>query len=691
MKTPTDLRTTSTTTPPRGFVLIIVLLVAAAALAIAVGLAAMSTRHRHAVQQSVGGDQAQALAQSGLERAEAYLAEIAKTGVDFDLALDPDLVAGTNAASCDILGAGITLGSETGVPRFTDGAIYSNAAFMNGAQFRSVAYGGGAYLVHVEDNSDDITNGAALVASTGNNPGTNGLAPFCAEGPTALSGADNPVRDADRAVWIVAVGIFPGTDPLTAAHRSVMRKLVISPSTPSGAALVVGHDLNCSAMTGNNTVGGAQVGHHMNCGASMCGSVIAGSGTNNAAANGACNAVNAFSGSTNATVPPVTVPAPEDARFYDWTTPCAFYIKDGDNGGFFYWDPQGVRGPAGGALCSTYTGNVVPPSQDVTVFPDSCWTPILLPHDGVGQSTNGQTENVIGYRPFEDAAGDQVNRNGFAPSGAGFHPVAGITATYTDPGTATSPWSSMLTNAQPNGMLAESYPTYFNGGGVAGQFDVHRPDWDTCSSTAGGSKSEVMWPPPPAAGAHVQCTTCNGGSDILVWNRAGGAASFQFRAVDPRAFVTAIYYKEGDWDANVSFPAVFPAAQTPASAWPMITVAVQNNVRFPNNVDVAIGVGTAADGLNGQPRGFWPSLIVGNTLDQAAGNAQLALAGALYVKNDAIIKKQLHSFGPIMVGNTLDQGSGGNPGIVWDYTVDTLGVGAATPAVPPIVAYPVNF
>lgn len=691
MYTPSKKRPQSKTTAPRGFVLIVVVLVAAAALAIAVGLAAMSEKHASAVKQSVGGDQAQSLAQSGVERTEAYLSEIAKTGVDFDLALDPDLVAGTNAASCDILGAGITLGSETGVPRFSDGSIYTNAAFMNGAQFRMVAYGGGAYLVHIEDNSDDITSGAALLASTGNNVGTKGVAPFCAEGPTVLTGADDPVRDADRAVWIVSVGIYPGTNPLSAAHRSVMRKLVISPSTPSGAAINVGHDMNCQAMTGTNTVGGAQVGHDMNCAASMCGSVVAGGATNSATANGACTGTNAFSASANGSVPPLSVPLPEDARFYDWTTPCEFYIKDGDNGGVFYWDPQGVRGAAGGALCSTYAGNVVPPSQDVTAFPNSCWTPILLPHDGTGQTTNGQVEHVIAYRPFEDGGGDQVNRNGFAPNGAGFHPNAGLTANYNDPGTATSPWSTMLTAAQPNGMLADSYPTYFIGDGVGAKLVVHRPDWDACSSTAGGSKSEVRWPPPPSAGAHVQCTTCNGGSDILVWERSAGAASLQFRPVATTAFVTAIYYKEGDWSVTTGFPAVLPTAQTPTNQWPMITIAVQHDVSFPNNLDVGIGVGTAADGLNGQPRAFWPSLIVGNSLNQAAGSAQLALAGALYVQQDANFKKQLLSFGPIFVGHDLNQGSGGIPGIVWKYTVDTLGVGSATPAVPPIVAYPMSF
>ena len=69
----------------------------------------------------------------------------------------------------------------------------------------------------------------------------------------------------------------------------------------------------------------------------------------------------------------------------------------------------------------------------------------------------------------------------------------------------------------------------------------------------------------------------------------------------------------------------------------------------------------------------------------------LALAGALYVQTDATFKKQLLSFGPIFVGHDLNQGSGGIPGIVWKYTVDTLGVGSATPAGPPIVAYPMSF
>src|SRR4051812_43714674 len=112
----------------RGFVLIIVLVVGVAALAIAIGLAASSGKHALAEAQTVGADEAQILAQSGIVRAEGYLSEIAKTDIDFDRALDPDLVAGTNAASCDLLAGNITAGAETGVPRFTDGSIFQSAS-----------------------------------------------------------------------------------------------------------------------------------------------------------------------------------------------------------------------------------------------------------------------------------------------------------------------------------------------------------------------------------------------------------------------------------------------------------------------------------------------------------------------------------------------------------------------------------
>ncbi|HEY4222583.1 MAG TPA: hypothetical protein VGO62_14610 [Myxococcota bacterium] len=647
---------------PRAFALVIVLLIGVAALAVAVGIAAATGNHTNAEQRSIGADEANSLAQSGMERTEAWVAEIAKTDVDFDRALDPGLVAngsGATAASCDFTAnPPVTPGSETGVPKFTDGSIFSSASFMNGASYRLVPYGGGAYLVHTEDNDDDTNSDPKLINSTDNDQGTKGAGPkFCGEGAT-IGGANNPVRDRDRAIWLTSVGIWPGTDPNVATHRVVMRKLVISPAAPAGAAAFqVGGDVNGN-VGGNNAFGSVQVGGNNNSSGGFCGSVVTHLATNDAVANPACVVANPFSNSTGATLAAVTPPAPDDKQFYDWTTSCSLYWRD--DFGLFFWDSQATRG---GVTCSAYAGNLVPPDKDPSHGFAACWAPILLP-------ATGDPNQMLGYDPFENAV-DQVERGGAVPR-TDFRPEAGVTINYSDLGGGYNPaiHANNLAGA----------PTFI--GWYSSPAIVHLPDWASCNNSGAGSPATVKWNP-PITGASIGCSQCTGSN--ATFQVGSGPSGLQFLGPSSggvaAAYPTSILFIDGNWDNTVTFGPV-PASQS-AAGWPMVTVAVNGDMHFPNNNDVPFGVGTA--------RGGYPSLIVRNQLDGGAGNSTIGTAGGLIVGGDLRIKKELDAFGPIMVRNQIQQGPGG-AGISWTYSVDMLGTGAAgPPPVPPIVAYPVNF
>ncbi|HVE87319.1 MAG TPA: PilX N-terminal domain-containing pilus assembly protein, partial [Myxococcales bacterium] len=198
---------------PRGYSMLAALLVVAVLAVIAVAALQLGGSAR----QGSGGErdhqQALALAELGLERTRAYLAQVSATDVDLDRALDPNL------DTVCVPGPPLTFGAGTAedhFPPFTGAGVGPVAAGPAGRMFMRVPSGGGAYLVRIDDNEDD-ENGTYLNA-TGNHQATG-----CAEG-AALGGArQNPVRDRDRTVVVTVIGIYPGTTLATARATRTLR------------------------------------------------------------------------------------------------------------------------------------------------------------------------------------------------------------------------------------------------------------------------------------------------------------------------------------------------------------------------------------------------------------------------------------------------------------------------------------
>jgi len=237
-----------------GFTLLAILLVVVA-LTLLVGIALYRGLDERRSTSMVRHDvTALTVAEIGLERTRAYLANMLLRAPDLDRALDPHLDTRCNNAAT-------TTGlSDDNLPPFTGPDVSVVTVQPAGKRFLKVpvdldgqAGYEGAYLVRIDDNDDDEENLSAFSNTTSNNTG----AFNCAEGPHSLTGVlnvlgtkHNPSRDRDRTVIITVIGITPSWDENKAQARKVLR-VRVGPKTTMG--IIAGGNIN---VTGNGAVCG---------------------------------------------------------------------------------------------------------------------------------------------------------------------------------------------------------------------------------------------------------------------------------------------------------------------------------------------------------------------------------------------------------------------------------------------------
>ncbi|MEW5849303.1 MAG: hypothetical protein AB2A00_10840 [Myxococcota bacterium] len=182
-------------------------------------------RHLVAASRERAESQARALAEMGLERMSLYATQYMQqvpAVPDLDGLLDPSLGASLDGDEF-IPPASFASGSTVvHVPKNATGTPLRAALH----RYRMVKMNGGAYLVRVDDNSDDGLTG--LATATGNNTVAEGL------------GSSVLFRDRDRSVFLTAIGIYPvppGTSDADAYEKASARitlKRFLSPQPAPG-------------------------------------------------------------------------------------------------------------------------------------------------------------------------------------------------------------------------------------------------------------------------------------------------------------------------------------------------------------------------------------------------------------------------------------------------------------------------
>lgn len=647
---------------PRGFALVSAVLLAVATAAAAVGLVVVVGGARVGVIHTVGGETAEAIARTGLERAEAYALAAATGEQDFDRVLDPLL-----EADC----RNVTRTSDTGVvpergsmylPRFTDTGATTTT--WNGQRWRVVPWSGGAYLVRYEDDQDDgivaVSSPDWSLSTSNTRSGAANDATNCLEGtgaqtgsPPGSSGVHNPARDRNRAVFATIVGIFPGGDPATALHRTVLRKLIVDNRKAGPGALRVGGDVTsqsggvlqlCSDESGVTASGEIDTGSPGSCSCGdTTGTEVTLTGGDDGSCGECCTNENPYEASTTATAPPPNIPNASAARWYDWGSVCNFHM---DAQGLYWWDARAGRGVLG--TCGEYAGNFVPPSTN-TNDQGSCWTPLFLvaplsvpiasidaargaPHAEVASCGSDCME----WRPRRDVVTYDL---GAAP-GTGYF-TAGTRAT-----TGT------------------------------------KPDWSTCPDT---SSTDLRWKPPssdPGSGvAPVGCTTCDGSNATIRWRSAAPSWRLENASTSITAFPAGTYRHQGAlvWGSTGG---TAPTSTTDPLKWRMITLVVAGNLNVPNGGRMWLGVGTK--------KNLFPSLIVDGTLRVESG-ARFEAIGSIYVTDDLLVEsggsQGAYLYGTVTVGDDVTVSNGGE--LNWDYDVP---LDAEAPPPPsPRLAFPLSF
>jgi hypothetical protein len=360
------------TTPsarPRGFVLLLVLVIAAAAIAVAMGVQMSAGSAHVSAVHATSGERAQALAATGLDHAEAYLASTLATEFDFDRALDPG-----NVADCTQLTlAGTGAVPETGgmyLPAF--GTTVTLPAPWS-KRFQRIDRDGGAYFIRFDDDNDDALPSSELPSTAMENNTVGAL--LCNEGPTAIGGVNNPARDRNGAMLVTVIGIHPGNDITKADHRAVLRKLVTTQNGAPGtapAAVQAGGDILagggpgmelCSDIAGLAAGGSIQVASGCACNEASAVGGFAPAPSTCGGCPSACAAV------TQTNTPPV-VPLPawvpvQNVRLnsaWDFTSHCNFYMGNTD---LFFWD-------AANPVCAAHAGPLPDP-------PNACWVSLSRP------------------------------------------------------------------------------------------------------------------------------------------------------------------------------------------------------------------------------------------------------------------------------------------------------------------------
>lgn len=285
---------------PQGFALVVAAGLLALAGVVAQGIQSIVLTEAYAASLEAAEMQADYIAESGLAMTFAYLAELSRQEPDFDRALDPFLDTSCNyTANSGQLN--ITAGAADDHAPLLPGGVLSSDP---GNSFTKVSFGGGAFYVRVDDNSDDGHEGwrcntascagappaylnnsdpiplweyrnnyfpdstnnresACTASAILNRPGS----PPCWPGdpaanlcPEAASEEinrfrDNPVRDRDKTVIVTVVGMYPGDDWSNARGRRSYRLLVGPSRQPPAIAAQLAVTLgNGDRMCG--TVGG---------------------------------------------------------------------------------------------------------------------------------------------------------------------------------------------------------------------------------------------------------------------------------------------------------------------------------------------------------------------------------------------------------------------------------------------------
>ena len=615
---------------PRGFALVIVVICSVAMVAIAVALVFTAGSNRLVSVKGSSIDQSETIALAGMERAVAYAERVAEIERDFDKLLDPD--ESVNCVSSAASQTSPQTMSGVGLPRFSDGAVVN----FEGKNYRAVPFNGGAYLIRFDDDVDDLESNLRLSPFTSNRPAGG----RCLEGP-AFGEGNNPFRDRNRAVWISVVGIYPGTDPARARHRTSLRRFHISTQPLPGVAFFAQHDAEVSDLRFCSALGDVAAGHDLRIAGRVCGTPEA--GDNGSVANS--DPFTVCTSSPTECAPPGAavehVPLPTFAQLLPAMTKsdgkanagawfrsgdqanCNLYAREADGlipGGLYYWDtthPECVDGPgvdgAGNFKPVPDPPDTLPASIASWFTPDQrgCWVPLFL---STGLDV---TVDVLGWPNVVAVGADR----GWKPDDAEVSP---------------------------------SLPLL---GGVK------QPDWRTC---------QVFWHRKPGASpgsANVGCSACDG-SKFAVRFRSNHII---VDASDPAVIPAVSLRYKNSFDIRDDYvgPAAVPADDD-VGAWPPLTLLLED--KLETNGSTSLVLGYASGPLS-------PSLVVNKDL-KLDGDAEVHLAGSLVAQQKVELKgnSSLHGFGVVLVGD--DFTANGSSEVRIDYDEDVVGAARPVPASP---------
>jgi hypothetical protein len=683
----------------RGFVLIVALMLAIATAAVAVGLVQAGGQANVGVTHTNAGEAARAIAEAGIARAEAYALTVSRGRTDFDRVLDPGVTfGGAFEADCQqldqVTDTGVVPDTLAGtvnlyLPVFTDAG--TSTLMFEGLRYRMVPYNGGAYLVRFSDDFDDgpaAPGGGTIdwAASTSNSrSGGVGTSTWCAEGPAAtgaaepgINGVNNPARDRNRTIYANVIGIYPGTNPATAKHRTMLSKVLMDGRVIGPAGMRIGGDLDvengaevelCSQVSGVTATGNISSGNPGSC---ACGTVQAVTVDLDDGSCGGCCGANTYDPVAGAAPPAPIIPLPRKVDWYDWTSSCNFFM-DTATMSFYFWDAAGSRN---GFACGTHAGDLPAPVRDVTdAARGACWAPIWF---------NNHATPAANYQfvyPLEIAEADAAAEIDAVPGCA----AAGGAA-------CTLEWLPRNVSIAAKNIgndAAVAADQYYNAAGVM----VAKPDWSQCPN---GATSDFSWNPPQpgSAGEPVSCSTCDGSKGT--WRAIeGSGAGMMWRMLDnPDAYPVGVYFHSGNLHLEGSggpspkeWFVLVPAAQMPLSAndWPMITLIVDGHITAKaGGEQLVLGVGSR--------KKLFPSLVVGGNFDTDNG-MQLALAGSLYVRGNLSFDHGAgggsYLYGRVEVLGDFHQENGSR--VDWEYNTDLYAAGILRRAQEPRLGLPLGF
>lgn len=586
---------------PRGFVLIVVVICGVAMLVIAMAIVFTGGAGALNAIKDASIDRSSTIADAGMERATAYAKQVVKIEDDFDRLLDPALSVDCAAPPSPPI--------APGRPRYS-GATTVTFPAGSGVTWAVVPFNDGAYLTRFDDDDDDSLANARLGSFSGNNLGVGGS---CDEGP-GTTNERNPFRDRNRAVWISVIGIYPGTDPENAQHRTALRRFYIADEVTPVPVIATDDNFDTGHLNFCSTSGDIAIGNNANLSnqTDTCGTLSADHLTGNAS--GDASAFCASRGITCTHGGDVDDQdfdlsgAPfdqvfgggdaRDQRLYDWTSPCNFYVDStGLIRGLWFWN-------AGSGACAGYTGNLVDPN--LLGF-GACWVPLMLNTTGNTGVSPTAWQNLLGWSEVVDVGGNLEWR----------------------------PQNSAQT------VLL-----------------INKPNWQT-ACPENGAPSDFAWS--RSGGATVDppdCTSCNGSNRVI---RTSGT-NVLLDILSTTAVPTGVYFFKNSYTfgAGTSFGggALTGATKdTVRSDWPMMTIVVEDNATLSASGRIGVGTGKA----------FQPSLFVGNDLTINAGSSW-AFAGSVYAGHDANFDNgtNVEAHGLLWVGHSLTIGGGGKLDLLYD-------------------------